>query len=61
MSQRDYAIAGARYSMPRDHWIHVAPPTRNFAPADMALYERIREDQRGALAEGAEQEMHAAY
>ena len=41
--------------------MHVAPPTRNFAAADLELYERIREDQRTALAAGAEQEMHAAY
>ena len=60
VSERDYAMQ-VRGIDDRGNWIHVAPPTRNFAPADLALYARIRDDQRGALAEGAEQEMHAAY
>jgi len=45
----------------QQNWIHVAPPTRNFAPADVELYRRIRADQSLALAAGATQEMHAAY
>ena len=60
VSQRDYAMQ-VRGIDDRGNWIHVAPPTRNFAAADLELYERIREDQRAALAEGATQELHKAY
>jgi hypothetical protein len=45
----------------KHNWIHVAPPTRNFAPADLELHRRIRQDQSLALASGAKQELHAAY
>jgi chlorinating enzyme len=60
VAKRDYAMQ-VRGIDDQGNWIHVAPPTRNFAAADLELYERIREEQRVALAEGAEQEMHAAY
>lgn len=60
VSQRDYAMQ-VRGIDDQGHWIHVAPPTRNFAAADLALYERIRADQRGALAEGATQELYNAF
>jgi len=39
----------------------VAPPTRNFSPADLQLHRRIREEQSLALGAGANQEMLAAY
>jgi ectoine hydroxylase-related dioxygenase (phytanoyl-CoA dioxygenase family) len=60
VSKRDYAMQ-VRGIDDQGNWVHVAPPTRNFAAADLALYERIRDDQRAALAEGALQELHAAY
>ena len=60
VSQRDYAMQ-VRGIDDQGNWIHVAPPTRNLAAADLALYERIREAQKAALAAGAEQELHAAY
>ena len=60
VAQRDYAMQ-VRGIDALQNWIHVAPPTRNFAPANLDLYRRIREDQRLALADGATQEMHAAY
>ena len=60
VSQRDYAMQ-VRGIDAQHNWIHVAPPTRNFWPADLKLYRRIREDQSLALAAGATREMHAAY
>jgi ectoine hydroxylase-related dioxygenase (phytanoyl-CoA dioxygenase family) len=60
VAKRDYAMQ-VRGIDDQGNWIHVAPPTRNLAAADLELYERIREEQRAALAAGAEQEMHAAY
>ena len=60
VSQRDYAMQ-VRGIDAQHNWIHVAPPTRNFWPADLKLYRRIREDQSLALAAGASQEMHSAY
>jgi ectoine hydroxylase-related dioxygenase (phytanoyl-CoA dioxygenase family) len=60
VAQRDYAMQ-VRGIDAGNNWIHVAPPTRNFASADLDLYRRIRDDQRLALAAGAAQEMHAAY
>jgi ectoine hydroxylase-related dioxygenase (phytanoyl-CoA dioxygenase family) len=60
VSQRDYAMQ-VRGIDDQGNWIHVAPPTRNFAAGDLELYERIREDQRSALAEGATEELHKAY
>ena len=60
VSQRDYAMQ-VRGIDAQHNWIHVAPPTRNFWPADLKLYRRIREDQSLSLAAGATREMHAAY
>ena len=60
VSGRDYAMQ-VRGIDARQNWIHVAPPTRNFSPADLELHRRIREDQSLALASGAKQELHAAY
>jgi chlorinating enzyme len=60
VAQRDYAMQ-VRGIDAQQNWIHVAPPTRNFAPADLDLYRRIGEDQCLALAAGATQEMHSAY
>ena len=60
VSVRDYAMQ-VRGIDAQQNWIHVAPPTRNFASSDLELYRRIREDQREALANGAAQEMHSAY
>jgi len=60
VAPRDYAMQ-VRGIDAQQNWIHVAPPTRNFAPADLDLYRRIGEDQRLALAAGATQEMHSAY
>ena len=60
IAKRDYAMQ-VRGIDSLGNWIHVAPPTRNFAVQDLELYERIREDQRVALGEGADEELHAAY
>jgi len=60
VSQRDYAMQ-VRGIDDQGNWIHVAPPTRNLAAADLELYQRIRDDQRAALAEGATRELHNAY
>ena len=60
VSKRDYAMQ-VRGIDSQGNWIHVAPPTRNCAPADLALHARIKEDQSAALAEGAAQKLHAAY
>jgi hypothetical protein len=60
VAKRDYAMQ-VRGIDDRGNWIHVAPPTRNFAAADLELYKRIRADQLSALAEGATQELHKAY
>jgi ectoine hydroxylase-related dioxygenase (phytanoyl-CoA dioxygenase family) len=60
VSERDYAMQ-VRGIDAQQNWIHVAPPTRSFAPSDLELYRRIGEDQREALADGAAQEMHSAY
>ena len=60
VAKRDYAMQ-VRGIDSLGNWIHVAPPTRNFAAADLELYSRIKADQSAALAEGAAQELHAAY
>lgn len=60
VSQRDYAMM-MRGIDSGGNWIHVAPPTRNFDMADLSLHERIKQDQSAALAEGANQQLHAAY
>jgi hypothetical protein len=59
-AQRDHAMQ-VRGMDAQHNWIHVAPPTRNFSPADLELHRRIREDQSLALAAGATQELHTAY
>jgi ectoine hydroxylase-related dioxygenase (phytanoyl-CoA dioxygenase family) len=60
VSQRDYATL-VRGRDQLDNWVHVAPPKRNFAAEDLTEYERIRAEQRTALAADAEQALHAAY
>ena len=60
VAARDYATP-VRGADTLGNWLHVAAPTRNFAAADLARYARIRDEQRDALAQGAEQELHAAY
>ena len=60
VAQRDYALP-VRGSDDRGNWIHVQPPARNFDPADLELYRRIRDEQRAALAQGAARDLHAAY
>ena len=60
VAQRDYAMQ-VRGLDALGHWIHVAPPTRNFDASDLALYQRIKRDQHLALADGASQDLHAAY
>lgn len=51
---RDYAmlVRGADHSR---NWINIAPPQSLFAPASLALYDRILADQAAALTAGAEQ------
>ena len=60
VAHRDYATP-LRGEDRLGNWVHVAAPTQNFAPGDLELYRRIRDEQRDALAEGAEQALHAAY
>lgn len=53
VAQRDYAILarGVDYS---GNFIHYMPPTDNFTPASLDLYEKIRADQNAAFAQGAD-------
>jgi chlorinating enzyme len=60
VAKRDYAMM-VRGIDEGKNWIHVSAPTRLFDSADLKLHARIRQDQSTALAEGAEQELHAAY
>jgi ectoine hydroxylase-related dioxygenase (phytanoyl-CoA dioxygenase family) len=60
VAKRDYAMLVRGIDEGRN-WIHVSPPTRLFDAADLKLHARISQDQAAALAEGAEQELHAAY
>jgi len=60
VAKRDYAMLVRGIDQGKN-WIHVAPPTRLFDPAELKLHARIRQDQSAALAEGAEQEMYTAY
>lgn len=60
VANRDYAMM-VRGIDTSNNWIHVAPPTRLFDPADLKLQAQVRQDQAAAFAEGAQQEMHAAY
>lgn len=54
IAARDYAmlVRGADHSR---NWINIAPPQSLFAPASLALYDRILADQAAALTAGAEQ------
>lgn len=60
VGKRDYAML-VRGVDRGQNWIHVAPPGRNFDPADLMLRQKVQQDQAVALDEGATQEMHAAY
>ena len=60
VARRDYAMV-VRGIDDKGNWIHVAPPSCLFDPADLERHARIMEDQSVALAEGATQKMHAAY
>ncbi len=60
VAKRDYAMLVRGIDRGKK-WIHVAPPTRLFDPAELELHARIRQDQFAALAEGAEQELYTAY
>ena len=60
VAKRDYAMV-VRGIDEGGNWIHVAPPSRLFDPADLERHARIMEDQSVALADGATQAMHAAY
>ena len=53
VANRDYAMM-ARGVDTSGNFIHYMPPTSNFSPASLALYETIRADQAKALAKGAE-------
>ncbi len=59
VAKRDYAML-VRGIDSGKHWIHVAPPTRNFDPADLRLREQVQQEQAAALGAGAAQEMHVA-
>ncbi|MEM9105733.1 MAG: phytanoyl-CoA dioxygenase family protein [Pseudomonadota bacterium] len=54
IAARDYAmlVRGVDHSR---NWINIAPPKSLFAPASLALYDRILADQAAALTAGAEQ------
>ena len=54
IAARDYAmlVRGADRSR---NWINIAPPSSLFAPASLALYDRILADQAAALTAGADQ------
>jgi len=60
VGRRDYATL-VRGADTLGNWVHVGPPSRNFARADLELYARIRDEQRAALAAGATRDLHAAY
>ena len=52
VADRDYAMMarGVDFS---GSFIHYMPPTQNFSPQSLSLYEKIRTDQAKALAQGA--------
>ncbi len=52
VADKDYAMM-ARGVDASGNFIHYMPPTSNFSPAALALYEQIRTDQAKALAQGA--------
>jgi len=53
VADRDYAMLARGVDM-SGGFIHFMPPTRDFSPAALALYEQIRADQAKALAKEAE-------
>ncbi|SLN38609.1 1-deoxypentalenic acid 11-beta-hydroxylase [Roseovarius litorisediminis] len=52
VADRDYAMM-ARGVDTSGNFIHYMPPTANFSPQSLDLYEKIRADQTKALAQGA--------
>lgn len=60
VAKRDYAML-VRGIDEEGNWIHVAPPSQLFDPADLERYARIKQEQSTALGEGAEQELYTAY
>jgi len=56
VADRDYAML-ARGVDRSGNFIHYMPPTDNFSPASLALYEQIRADQAKALAQGAKSDV----
>lgn len=52
VADRDYAMMARGYD-PSGNFIHYMPPTHDFSPASLALYDQIRTDQAKALAQGA--------
>jgi len=50
---RDYAMLVRGVDASKG-WIGIAGPSRLFAPADLALYDRILKDQAAALTAGAD-------
>lgn len=56
VADRDYAMMarGVDFS---GNFIHYMPPTANFSPASLALYDKIRADQAKALAQGAKDDV----
>ncbi len=60
VAKRDYAMM-VRGIDEGKNWIHVAPPIRLFAPADLKLHVQVKQDQSAALDADAEQELHAVY
>lgn len=60
VGNRDYAVL-LRGHDTKQNWVHVAPPDREFAPANLALYEQILRDQSVALAAGAEEGQVTMY
>ena len=53
VADRDYAMM-ARGIDTSGHFMHYMPPTQDFSPNALALYDQIRKDQAKALAKGAE-------
>ena len=56
VSERDYAMM-ARGVDTSGNFIHCMPPTRNFSPDSLALYDTIRTEQAKALAQGAKEDV----
>lgn len=60
VAKQDYAML-VRGTDSSNNWNHVAPPTQNFAAADLSKHAQIGQEQSVALAEGASQTLHNAY